>query len=60
MIIELKETLVFSERERAAFDLVMRISSELANKANNPNLRQLGLDIYDKVATLWGYEDEED
>lgn len=58
MIIESKETIIFNEKEHEAFDLVMRVSSELVKNTKNPSLYKLATEVYDKVAKMWGYEED--
>ena len=62
MTIVKKESIVFSEKEREALDMVLRICNGLVGEASDPNIIQLARKTYDDVATIWGYEDngEED
>lgn len=59
MTIVKKESIVFSEKEREALDMVLRICNGLAGEASDPNIIQLARKTYDDVATIWGYEDDD-
>lgn len=52
-----KEALEFSEREIDAIQLVMEICTGLMREAESPDLQDLAEAIYDKVATLQGWEE---
>ena len=52
-----KEILEFSERETDALNLTMEICTGLIREANDPNLKKLAEETYEKVAELWGYEE---
>lgn len=54
-----KEILEFSEHETNAMWLVMEICTGLDREATDPDLRKLANEIYNKVAELWGYEEED-
>ena len=52
-----KEILEFSERETDAIQLVLEICTELIREAEAPDLVDLADAIYDKLTTLWGWEE---
>ena len=52
-----KEILEFSEREANALNLTMEICAGLIREANDPNLKKLAQEVYDKIAELWGWEE---
>lgn len=52
-----KEILEFSERETDAISLVIEICNGLMREANDPNLKELAEDLYDRITTLWGWEE---
>lgn len=60
MTIVKKESIVFSEKEREAFGMVLKICNGLLGEASDPNIIQLARKIYDDVATIWEYEDGEE
>lgn len=57
MKIAKKEILEFSERETDALNLTMEICTGLTREANDPDLKKLAEEIYEKVAELWGWEE---
>lgn len=52
-----KETLEFSERETDALGLVSEICTGLIREADSPDLRELAEELYDRLTTLWGWEE---
>lgn len=52
-----KEILEFSERETDAINLVVEICNGLMREANDPNLKELAEELYDRITTLWGWEE---
>lgn len=52
-----KEILEFSERETDALNLVTEICTGLMREANDPNLKKLAEETYEKLAELWGWEE---
>jgi len=52
-----KEVLEFSERETDAIQLVTEICTGLMREANDPNLKELAEETYDRITTLWGWEE---
>ena len=52
-----KEILEFSEKETDAISLVTEICNGLMREANSPDLKELAEDLYDKITTLWGWEE---
>ena len=52
-----KEILEFSEKEANALQLVMEMCVGIDREATDPNLRELAEELYDKLATLWGWEE---
>ena len=57
MTIIKKEVLEFSEKETDALQLVSQICTGLMREANDPNLKVLAEEIYEKIAELWGWEE---
>lgn len=58
MTIVKKESIVFSEKEKEALDMVLKICNGLAGEASDPNIIQLARKTYDDVATICGYEED--
>lgn len=52
-----KEILEFSERETDALGLVSEICTGLIREADSPDLRELAEELYDRLTTLWGWEE---
>ena len=52
-----KEILEFSERETDAIQLVTEICTGLIREATAPDLKELAEEIYDRIITLWGWEE---
>lgn len=52
-----KEILEFSERETDAINLVCEICTGLMREVENPKIKELAEEIYNKVSELWGYEE---
>ena len=52
-----KEILEFSERETDAIQLVTEICAGLIREATAPDLKELAEEIYDRITTLWGWEE---
>lgn len=55
-----KEILEFSEEEREAINLLLKICNEIRGTTSDPNLEKLAKETYNNVATLLGYEEEEE
>ena len=52
-----KESLEFSEKETDALQLVTEMCLGIEREANNPELRKLAKEIFNKLSELWGYEE---
>ena len=52
-----KEILEFSEKETDAIQLVSQICIGLMQEASDPNLKKLAEETYNRIVTLWGYEE---
>lgn len=52
-----KEILEFSEKETDALQLITAMCLGIEREANNPKLRELAKEIFDKLSELWGYEE---
>ena len=52
-----KEILEFSERETDAIQLVTEICTGLIREATAPDLKELAEEIYDRITTMWGWEE---
>lgn len=52
-----KEILEFSERETDAIQLVLEICTGLMREAEAPDLQELAEELYDRLTTLWGWEE---
>ena len=55
MTIIKKEILEFSEQEIDTLDLTMKICTGLIREANDPNLKKLAEETYEKLVELWGW-----
>ena len=55
-----KEILEFSEKETDAIQLVSKICIGLMQEASDPNLKKLAEETYNRIVTLWGYEEQKD
>lgn len=55
-----KEILEFSEEEREAINLLLKICNEIRGATSDSNLEKLAKETYNNVATLKGYEEEEE
>lgn len=55
-----KEILEFSEEEREAINLLLKICNEIRGATSDSNLEKLAKETYNNVATLEGYEEEEE
>jgi hypothetical protein len=53
-----KEILEFSEKEAQALQLVTEICLGISREANDPNLKKLACETYDKICELWWGWDE--
>ena len=52
-----KEILEFSEKETDALRLVTEMCLGINREADDPELKKLACETYDKVCELWGYEE---
>ena len=52
-----KEILEFSEKETDAIQLVTEMCLGIEREANDPELRKLAKEIFNKLSELWGYEE---
>lgn len=55
-----KEILEFSEEERKAINLLLKICNEIRGATSDSNLEKLAKETYNNIATLEGYEEEEE
>lgn len=55
-----KEILEFSEEEREAINLLLKICNEIIGATSDSNLEKLAKETYNNIATLEGYEEEEE
>ena len=55
-----KEIIVFNKEERKAINLLLKICNEIRGATSDSNLEKLAKETYNNVATLRGYEDDEE
>jgi hypothetical protein len=52
-----KEILEFSEAETKALQLVTEMCLGIERESENPTIRQLASEAFEKLSELWGYEE---
>ena len=55
-----KEIIIFNKEEREAINLLLKICNEIIGVTSDSNLEKLAKETYNNVATLVGYEDDEE
>ena len=55
-----KEIIIFNKEEREAINLLLKICNEIRGATSDSNLEKLAKETYNNVATLGGYEDDEE
>ena len=55
-----KEIIIFNKEEREAINLLLKICNEIRGATSDSNLEKLAKETYNNVATLVGYEDDEE
>ena len=54
-----KEILEFNEKEIEALQLVTEMCLGIKRQAENPTIRQLANEAFEKLSELWGYDENE-
>jgi hypothetical protein len=52
-----KEILEFNERETEALRLITEMCLGIERESENPAIRQLASEVFEKLSELWGYEE---
>ena len=55
-----KEIIIFNKEEREAINLLLKICNEIIGATSDSNLEKLAKETYNNVATLVGYEGDEE
>ena len=56
MIIEMKEVIEFTYKERNVINEMIAICNSVMNEAKNPELIKVAQEVSNKIYELWGYE----